>query len=1245
MKARILALLTVIVLLVAATVIMTYAETPPDYKADLTLSADNKAVCPACGTEQTWTVLTADTVVPTIGDGVHAHYYVDTSVTNSTVNSTEHPYFMYVTTGSVCLHLGGANDVLTVGANIHLVNAGTVNIMGSGKLLGTGSVSAVKRNGTAINNAASYGNIHIYSGTVASNNATYPAVSYSYQAVSPAAGKVLSKIFIYDDATIQGATNANVIDMQGGKIEMYGGTINGRVLMQSASYTSGGKTYWMKPDFIMHDGTINGVGTKDAPYSGNGGAVYMSYCVFTMNGGTINGGYITGNGAAIGTVAGTNQKQIYIYGGTINGGYSGNTDTDKVSGGGAIYIDGNGASSLSTLTINGNVTIAGGEAAAYGGNILANNTTTTLEGNVVVKDGKAPTGGNIRASGATVMDIKADVLVKDGEATKTGGNISVLEAKVNLYGTVQDGYAASGGGNVIVAGGSCYLYVKGGTVTRGQSGTNGGNIQHNNGSTVISANGVVSDGKALAGSGGNIYSGGGNVKIETSGGTISGGQATGGSGGNIYMTWAASGAYLGKIDILAGTVSGGYTDGNGGNIYAVSKTTVNIAGTVRNLKSELPEGKTANAKNGGNIFISGEDTNLTISGTVDGGIVSALGGNIFLDSLSHTTITTTGTVKNGVATTNGGNIYVCGGSELDIQGSVVNKTTDLPTGTTYHAACGGNIYANGSTAGLTKVTITGTVDGGFTSGHGGNIHFANGAQVDVNNGAVIKNGTANTDSKYGGNIYGIGNSTLNMTGGTISGGYARLAGNIWIEGSAFNMSGGEISGGRSATTDGQDNVRVQAKAVMTMTGGVVYGTNGAAEGKGTAICVFTSGTLRLGGTAMVLRKDGVRQGVILASTSLPRIHILNDWTGEATISVPTATLGIALPENNTEWVSGRTGRLYQAGSVTEGVFTKGGTYAGSLYADMTGKPLIKAKADGTMYISSAQMIKADNSAVWSIDPVADFATGNYKYVKCYGGELTLNGDLVADINGKLITVNGTGKLSAFDSANKNFTATNRGFLTVKGDVQVQPAMMIDGMQYVTLTHNSGNITFHRIEATIKNVALRLGATLDNVGYYYQAVYKFDDMLKEAIDSYGVVLSKINAPGNDFMSEPKGENGWTAMTAPLTSGELVNSGLLKNIMKVSNEAQVNQRNGEMPVFAKPYIVLNMAGGDVTVLALDTTNADGVAMSLKDVLVAIDDYWNNFEDQTVKTRMKEFYSQWASKGMSAWAPELKNMSAAN
>lgn len=1252
MKARILALLVVVALLVTATVLMTSAETPPDYTADLVLDADNMAECPVCGESKEWTVLTAETTIPTIAAGSHPHYYVEASVTNNTVNSSDYSFFMYVTDGSVCLHLGGAEDVLSIGSNIHLSGAGVVNVMGSGTLLGTGATETFSRRATAINNHSTYGVINIYSGTIESALTTHAAVSHGYSANSPATGKTLGQINIYDDAIIQGAANSNAIDMPGGRIVMHGGTVNGRVFVQSSSYkNAAGNTVWMKPKFTIHDGTINGVGTEETPFDGNGGAVYLSYAEFTMNGGIINGGYVTGSGGAIATLTATNQKQLYIYGGTINGGYAGSTDY----GGGAIYVDGLSATSLSTLTISGNVTITGGKTAGYGGNILVNNTTTTIGSGVTIADGEAATGGNVRASKKTVFDLQAGAVIKDGHSSKSGGNISVSEAVANIYGTIQDGQAGTSGGNAVIAGGTGYVYVDGGTIKDGTAATSGGNAQLNNGRIVLRNGGTVSGGTASNGAGGNISSYAGIVRIETTGGTISGGQAlgTGGSGGNIYMSHASNGTYLGTIDIQAGTVSGGYAQASGGNIYACNKTTATIAGTVVNKLDTLPEGATYHAKNGGNIFLTGEGTTMTVSGIVDGGYTSGLGGNICVDTKSELTVTDTGVVKNGVATTNGGNLYVCGGSTLTVNGTVSNPASALPTDVTRHAVSGGNIYVNGSTAGLTTVTIAGTVDGGISSSNGGSIFINNGAEVNIQNGAHIKNGKTLGTKSYGGNIYACnsnatGATVLNMTGGQITGGEAQLAGNVWVmnKDSQFNMSDGSISGGKSRTSDGQDNVRINTYAVMNMSGGTVYGTNGASARKGTAICLFVNGTLRLSGDAKVIRKDGVRQGLILATTSCGSVQVLNDWEGEATVYGTTASYGDALPEYEGAYVAGAAnGRLFRAGSLdADGNFVKGGSYDGTLYYDMSGKPRVIG-IEGTLYVASAQMVAQDGELTPSIDPVADFASGEYAYAKLYTTTLTLDGDLAVDINGQPLDVNGTGKLFVIDSANDTYDASKCGVVTVGDDVAVQPQVTVGDKRYVVITDpETGYVTSHRISIELANVALRMSDTLDNVGYYYQAVYTFDDAVKAMIDSYGVVVSKLNMPGVDFMSETKGENGWSMMTGELESGAPVNSGLLKNIMKAADEPSDNQAGGEEKVYANPYIVIKTGADTMTTLVADTENVGqeaGVAMSLKDVLVAIEAYWTNL-DATVQGRMQSFYETWADKGMSAWATELPNIS---
>lgn len=1247
MKSRIWVLLTAVALVIATTVVMTNAVTPPDYAADLSLSAANKAECPVCGTEQTWTVLTAESVLTDVAAGEHRHYYVKDSFTNNTKNAANH--FLDMAGGTVCLHLGGSDDVMTIGSYININwsdAAATLNVFGGGKVVGTGSAYTQARRGTVISNESSFGVVNVYSGTLASELAGKPVLSYS-QSENNKSGNIT----VFDGAVIQGAANSDAIEQNGGKVIIDGGTVNGRINLTSLQLTVGTKS-WMKPVCTLEDGVINGIGTEVQPATVSGAAVYLSYASFTMNGGVINGGYTSACGGAIGTCVANNQKQIYIYGGTINGGYAGGVvkvgTENKEFGGGAIFIDGNSTTKLSTLVIDGDVTISGGETAKYGGNICISNSTVTMGSNVTVSGGKAYTGGNIRISGGkAVLTQAAGSVIKDGTATYTGGNISVSESQAYIKGTMENGSSKASAGNAVVAGSTGYVYVDGGTVSGGVAATYGGNFQLNNGRVVVCNGGKILNGKASAGTGGNIYSGGGLVRIESTGGTISGGQALGtsGNGGNIYMTWASNGTYLGTIDIQAGTVSGGYAQASGGNIYAISKTTLNIGGTVRNLISELPSGKTAHAKNGGNIFISGDGTVMTVSGTVDGGVASAMGGNIFLDTKSKATVTSAGTVKNGVAATSGGNVYVCGGSELDVQGTVISKEADLPSGKTAHAKNGGNIYANGSTSGLTKVTITGTVDGGVTTGHGGNIYFANGAQIDLN--GVIKNGKTGTSS-YGGNIYGEYAVTLNMTGGKILDGTARLAGNIWIKdsGSNFNMSGGEISGGTGTSGDGQNNVRMNTQAVMTMTGGVVYGTNGAAAGKGTAICLYVNGTLRLGGNAKVLRKDGVRQGLVQASASLPRVQILNDWTGEATVNVPSEAYGAALPEDTTIWKDGLTGRLYQAGSLVDGAFVKGGTIQGKLYADLTNKILLTAE-DGVVYIPAGEAISADGKVTTVRDVAAAYATGKYRYMQVYGGIVKMNGDLTLNVNGKALSVEGKGKLYAFDTANDTFNASKCGKLTIDSkDVQLQGETEIGDKRYVALrTGNSHTYTMHRVEIKLLNVVLRPDVEkLSDVGYYYQATYNFDDAVKNAIDSYGVVVSKIDMPGSDFLQEAKGENGWTVMYGAPTVNTTVNSGLLSNIMSEDKTPEENAAAGEKIVYANPYLVVRTADDTMTVLLGDPKNAgkeDGTALSLKDVLMAADDYYK--DDATVMAQLKGYYKQWASYGLELWKKDLPNIAA--
>lgn len=1144
MKTRILALLAAMVLLVCAGLVLTNAETTPDYTADLVLDADSKAECPACGEVVTWIPLKneeQEVALTSVASDATCHYYVAEDVVTRT-KVDEEGYFLH-TFGKTCLHLNG-NKLIMPSAVV--VGSGSFNLMGSGTIAGAfqpaSSASVdIQQCAATISNQSSAAVVNLYSGnieTVAGVNRS--PLGYGY--FNSGSGKIV----IHKDAVVRGG-----ITHSAGNITLNGGTVHGRIRMVTYEYASG---KWSNPQFTMESGTVYGAGygaTSSAQYySGNGGAFFMSNAKLTINGGTVYGGHVTGRGGAICTEK--NINRIVMNGGTITGGYS--HITSDWTGGGNIFIDYNNVTSSKaktrpSLTMNGG-TIKDGTAASCGGNIAGYGFEITVGTNAVISGGEA-NSTTASCGGGNIYIVKSS---------------SPLRPQVNISGKVMDGDADSRGGNILC----------------------------DNTDLTVNAGGQVSGGKAK-------------------------------DGGNIYlMNGCAANVYGATTAVNAGDTTGAVKDGvattNGGNIYVAAGASLNVGSATQN--GTVTGGVSAG---GGSIYLAAGVT-VNVYGTVSGGLSKGTGGNFTLSGGSHLKISG-GTVSDGKAFSGGGNIQNNNGRiTLEENGKILDGIANYKP-------------ADNSNTG--------------NSGNGGNI--ACGAGTLTLKSGTISGGKALSAEGRGGNLYIYlinweGNTYLNTTtiDGTqiLDGQAGETAGNIWAEGqSALTMTDGLVKGGRSG--NGQDNIRLNSLASMTMTGGTVYGTNGANAKGGTAINVNNS-TLRLGGTAKVLREDGGKNGLINIVTTRGKLLILNDWTGEATTTTSGISYGGQLPEDEEDYnyTTPNAGSLFRAGAWNAGSFTKGGTYTGTLYSELEGNPTIYA-VDGTMYISGAQLVKADGTAIWAgADPAAQYAAGDYAYLKQFGTKLTMNGDMVVDVNGKNMTVDGTGKFYGFDSANDTYDATKCGIVTVKGAVDVQPQVTVGNKRYVSLIDRTSNTaTCHRLEITLKNVVLRLNATLNNVGYYYQAVYQFDDVLKNAIDSYGTVVSKQNMPGADFMDEPKGENGWTMITGELTSGVEVNSGLLKNIMQAEADATVNAANGTTKVYANPYIVINTSAEEATLIMSDTENAGqqkGIALSLKDVLVAVDNYWNEFTDPTVAPRMREFYNTWAGKGMSAWAAELPNMS---
>lgn len=1252
MKKRALLLVLVVALLVTAVVFMTNAETPPDYTAKLQFeTGTTNAKCPHCNKVVSWTELTNTTRFPKITSGEH-HYYLAGDVTNNTVDSTNSYFFLYLTGGKFCLHLNGFN--LTTQYNAHFAASSTsqdatFNVMGSGTWTGKYTNPADANRGTAVTHHGSYGTINLYSGTFISGVSGKAPVAYT----SAYPGTV-GKINIYDDVTINGG-----LTQVAGNINMEGGTINGGVYLSAIHYASSNTSRgFTTTKFDMNGGTINGRGTEQAPYAGNGGAVYMENgAQMFMNDGIINSGYVTGNGGTVyvvgssgqaeypkdsGTIVkATKETKFTINGGTLHGGHAvkggaiyatdgansaaviattgGTIQNGTAQYGGNIALESADGKKSSTRLVHFGGTVTGGKAVAkvenanavggHGGNIYGNGCALTVgatEGTVksVVTQGHAYKGGNIyseymqlssndpvdnkyKNNKILTVNVCAEISYGYAETVKIsdsksatenfGGNICSAN-NVLIYGTLHHGYAANGGCLALfpykAAVNSGVIY-KGAVIHSGEATASGGNVYTQNQLEVF---GTIRDGKA-AEYGGNVYSTG-SVLVGNSDGTqvgvISGGQAK--NGGNVRADSS------GRVVVYKNSeISGGTATSSGGNIHNASSRST-IYGTVKDGVSY---------GTGGNVTVIGGILITVDGGTVSGGKAYGNGGNFQLNN-GQLTLKNNGQILNGIA------------NFKPADGSNDSKAN----------GCGGNISC---TAGVLTLT-SGTISGGKAIGNdsfGGNIYIS----MTTSEGKELLNTTTITDvsildgeaNYLGGNIYADGKVTITMTGGTIKGGIT------------------------NRTT--QHNIRLNKLTTMTMTGGTVYGVDGAQANQGTAFNLNNS-TLRLGGTARVIREDGGKDGLINIVSTRGKLQILNNWTGVASTYAGELTYGNTLPQDEADYnyTVPNNGRLAQTGTVTDGVFTKGGTYSGTLYYEMTGNPIAYGD-NGEIKISGAQLVKADGTATWTkADPVAEYAAGAYAYLKYFAGDLTMNGDMVVDVNGKSLSVDGSGKLYAFDSANDTYEASKCGVVIVKGNVKVQNSLTINGKRYITLTDAAGNCSFHRVEMGLVGVALRAR----EAGYYYRAQYFFDDAVKAAILCHGIAVSKDNMPGADFVDETKDINAWTEMTTELSSGSITNSGSLFNIFKTGNTD--NQARGEIKVYANPYLVLQVSKDDVIILVADEENADkqaGVGMSLKDVLVAIEVSYDDLGADAQQT-VKQFYTTWEG-DIAAWAPELPKISA--
>ena len=156
-----------------------------------------------------------------------------------------------------------------------------------------------------------------------------------------------------------------------------------------------------------------------------------------------------------------------------------------------------------------------------------------------------------------------------------------------------------------------------------------------------------------------------------------------------------------------------------------------------------------------------------------------------------------------------------------------DKTGTVTGGSAYR---GGNIYVQetGSFTLYGGNIVNGLADGnlssGTTGGRGGNI-FGSGGNVTLK-GGIVSGGSVANGSNWGGNIFMTGGTLTVEDGVVITGGSAKAGGNVYLMYAAMVMTGGQIKEG-TATTDG-DAIYLNGTATggwssLDISGGTISG--------------------------------------------------------------------------------------------------------------------------------------------------------------------------------------------------------------------------------------------------------------------------------------------------------------------------------------------------------------------------------------------------------------------------------------
>ena len=249
---------------------------------------------------------------------------------------------------------------------------------------------------------------------------------------------------------------------------------------------------------------------------------------------------------------------------------------------------------------------------------------------------------------------------------------------------------------------------------------------------------------------------------------------------------------------------------------------------------------------------------------------------------------------------------------------------------------------------------------------------------------------------------------------------------------------------------------------------------------------------------------------------------------------------------------------------------------------------------------------------------------------------------MVDLNGKNITVTGTGatNVTAFDSANSDYATY--GMLTLNGAVLANgfETEAIDGNKYYTLSQE-GVYSFHRLDMEITGVSLRTTTG----GIYFKGIWNCDDALKAQIKTFGVAVSLKGMPGSDFAQSA--DCLWTEFAGEdLENGKEMTGVMIDGIIKKDREPALNDGYGRnYAICATTYVVFE--NGQTVVSDDAATEDDDVAVTLYSVVSGVESMIATLEASEVEEDkalaakylqlMDAFYAQWKDYGLESWGRE--------